>query len=138
MVAQLDSPIMAGFVDQRETLNTLAENSPGYVWQYSPDENYFAHIRPFYGDDDLILVNLSVWQDVESLHAYTYKTSHGKAMTKRRNWFTKVHDVYLVMWWVAPGHNPTIAESEAKLAYLRSHGPSPSAFTFRQTFNPPQ
>lgn len=37
---------------------------------------------------------------------------------------------------VAPrGHRPTAAEAIERLRHLREHGPTPTAFTFRQRFD---
>jgi hypothetical protein len=40
----------------------------------------------------------------------------------------------VVLWWVPAGHVPTTAEAKEKLEYLRAHGPTPQAFTFKQRF----
>ena len=37
---------------------------------------------------------------------------------------------------VPSGHRPTTAEAEDRIRHLRAHGPTPHAFTLRQTFAP--
>lgn len=134
MVAPLDNPIMAGFVAGLDELNALAEVSPGFVWRHADENNNSTTLRPF--PDEMLIINFSVWEDVETLKHYTYKTAHGKFMVRRREWFEKVDEAYLVMWWVPAGHIPSVDEAKTKLAYLQAHGPTPAAFNFRTIFPP--
>ena len=133
MVAPLDSPIMAGFVAGLDALNVLAELSPGFVWRHVGENNNSTSVRPY--PDEMLIINYSIWQDIETLKHYTYKTVHGKFMVRRREWFEKVHEAYLVMWWVPAGYSPSVDEAKAKLAYLQQHGPTPAAFHFRAPFS---
>jgi hypothetical protein len=87
------------------------------------------------GEDKL--VNMSVWQDVASLNHFVYKSAHVEIMRRRREWFESVREASIVLWWVRKGHRPAIAEAIAKLEFLRTHGPTEQAFTFRQAFLPP-
>ncbi|MBB5958967.1 hypothetical protein FHS29_005576 [Saccharothrix tamanrassetensis] len=41
------------------------------------------------------------------------------------------------LWWMPAGHRPAVAEAEDRLAHLREHGPTPFAFTLRETFPSP-
>ncbi|MCW1970425.1 MAG: DUF3291 domain-containing protein [Anaerolineae bacterium] len=134
MVAPLDSPLMAGFLAGLDELNALAEVSPGFVWRHADENNSSTSLRPF--PDKMRIITFSVWEDVETLKHYTYKTAHGKFMARRREWFEKVNEAYLVMWWVPAGYIPSVDEAKAKLAYLQAHGPSPAAFNFRTVFPP--
>ncbi len=43
----------------------------------------------------------------------------------------------VALWWVPAGHRPTVAEAESRVLHLRTHGPTPYAFTLRTSF-PPQ
>lgn len=83
------------------------------------------------------LVNLSVWKDAESLNKYVYESAHIEIMRRRREWFERMREAYVVLWWVPKGHRPTISEAIARLELLRSHGPTEAAFTLRKTFLPP-
>ena len=42
----------------------------------------------------------------------------------------------MVLWWVEPGHIPSVAEAIERLERLRRDGPTPAAFTFRTPFDP--
>jgi hypothetical protein len=87
--------------------------------------------------DDQLLVNLAVWESIEALYDFAYSGAHLDAMRKRRQWFARMGEPYLVLWWVDAGHIPSVAEAEARLVQLRAEGPSPAAFTFKDRY-PPQ
>ncbi len=135
MAAPLDDPQMAGFVGQLDTLNALAEASPGFVWRFMDELGNATSLRP-YPEDDRIIVNMSVWASVEALTAYVYRSNHAGTMRRRREWFEPFNGPFLVLWWVSAGTRPTVAEARERLAHLRGHGPSAQAFTFRQGFTP--
>jgi len=84
-----------------------------------------------------VLVNMSVWRDVESLQGYAYKSAHADIMRRRKEWFERMAEAYLVLWWIPAGHRPDVAEATARLDLLRRNGPTADAFTFRQSFPPP-
>ena len=44
---------------------------------------------------------------------------------------------FAVLWWVPAGHEPSVDEAEERLDYLRDHGPTPYAFTFKSRQVPP-
>jgi hypothetical protein len=131
----MDSPVMAEFAANLERINALAERSPGFVWRLQTEDGDATAIRPF--EDENMLVNMSVWRDVESLNKYVYSSAHVDVMRRRKQWFERMSEAYLVLWWVPSGHRPSVAEAIAKLETLRTQGPSAEAFTFRQAFAPP-
>jgi hypothetical protein len=65
MVAPLTDPIMAEFVAQLALINALADQSPGFVWRLQSESGDATSIKVY--DDDLIIVNLTLWESVESL-----------------------------------------------------------------------
>jgi hypothetical protein len=131
----MDSPVMAQFAANLERINALADSSPGFVWRLQTEDGDATALRPY--EDDRTLVNMSVWQDIQSLSAYVYRSGHVEIMRRRREWFERMEQAFLVLWWVAKGHRPTVAEAIAKLQVLRSLGPTAEAFTFRQPFASP-
>jgi hypothetical protein len=132
LLAPLDSPQIAEFVAQLEPINRLADSSPGFVWRLMTDEGDATSIRPF--DDDLILVNLAVWESLDSLQAFVYGSAHAQVLRQRREWFERLTTAHVALWWVEPGHIPTVAEALDRLELLRRDGPTPAAFTFRMPF----
>ena len=133
--APLESPQLAGFVAALEPVNALADGAPGFVWRLQTDEGDATSIRPF--DDDMLLVNMSVWESLESLAAFVYRSDHKDVMRRRRQWFDRADEVYLVLWWVPAGTAPTVEDAKARLETLRRVGPSAEAFTFRVPFPAP-
>ena len=134
MKEPLESPGMADFVANLDRINALAESSPGFVWRLKTEEGNATALRPL-GEDTL--VNVSVWKDVESLGEYVYRSAHVEIMRRRKEWFERMREAFVVLWWVPKGHRPTLPEAIAKLALLRAEGPTPDAFTFRHAFPPP-
>ncbi len=135
LLAPLDDPAIADFVSALEPINRLAEEAPGFVWRHQTDEGDSTALRPY--DDDQIIINFSVWTDPDSLWNYTYKSDHMDVFRRRREWFESHVEARLVMWWVPDGHIPSIEEADERLQKLRSEGPTPEAFNFRQRFDPP-
>jgi hypothetical protein len=132
--APLDSPQLKDFVDNLDRINALGESTPGFVWRFKEESGNATDERPL-GDD--VIINLTVWKDVASLTHFAYKTGHVEIMRRRREWFSRMAEAYLALWWVPAGHLPTVAEAVAKLQHLRAHGPSPEAFTFGEAFSAP-
>ena len=134
MKAPLESPRMAEFAANLDRINALADGSPGFVWRLQTEAGDATALRPF-GDD--ILVNMSVWQNIDSLRGFVYRSAHVEIMRRRKEWFERMAEVFVVLWWVPGGHRPTLAEAKAKLELLNEKGPTAEAFSFRQAFPPP-
>lgn len=134
MKGALESPVMAGFVARLEEINALADRSPGFVWRFQSEEGNATYLRPY--DDDRILFNLSVWEGVEPLRDYVYRSAHVEVLRARREWFTAFEGAQLALWWVPAGHRPSVDEAKYRLAHLAGHGPTPFAFLFRTSFPP--
>lgn len=130
----LDSEVMAPFVARLDELNALADRSAGFVWRLQTGDGNATYLRPY--DDDRILFNLSVWESVEQLKEYVYKTAHAEVLRQRRDWFEHFDGAVLALWWVPAGHIPSIDEAKKRLAHLEEHGPSQFAFTFRTIEQP--
>lgn len=130
----LESPEMVDFVDNLQRINALADASPGFVWRLQTEEGDATAVD-FMGPG--MLVNMSVWKDVESLHNYVYRSAHAAIMSRRKEWFERMMESYTVLWWIPKGTTPTPEEAQEKLARLRENGPTPGAFTFKKTFPPP-
>jgi hypothetical protein len=133
MKYEFDDPRMQEFIDRLDDINALADHAPGFVWRLQTDEGDATAID-FFGVDTL--VNMSVWQDMGSLHSYVYRSAHNEVMARRKLWFDRMESAYSVLWWVPAGHNPGIEEAASRLDLLRRQGPSESAFTFKQAFPP--
>ncbi|MFE8960972.1 DUF3291 domain-containing protein [Streptomyces iakyrus] len=133
--APLDSPQLKDFVDALDPVNADADAADGFVWRLQSDSGNATDV-PVFGDSWLIL-NMSVWRDADSLTAYMYQGRHREMLARRREWFERVAEAMVTLWWVPAGHRPTVAEAESRLLHIRTHGPTPYAFTLRTQF-PPQ
>jgi len=131
----MDSPIMADFKINLDRINAVAEQSSGFVWRLQTDEGDATAIRPF--DDENMLVNMSVWESLETLTQYVYRSAHVELMRRRREWFKRMDQPFLVLWWVRRGHTPAVGEAIERLQKLRENGPTAQAFTFKTAFPPP-
>jgi hypothetical protein len=128
MRAPLDTVEMSGFVVRIDEVNALADGSPGFVWRLRDESGNNTYLRPY--DDDRMLFNLSVWQSIEHLKEFVFKTAHASVMRRRGEWFEKFAGAYVALWWVPEWHRPSVDEAKARLAHLEANGPSPEAFTF--------
>lgn len=132
MRAPLDNPLMAEFVASLNEINALAERSAGFVWRLHTEQGNATDLQPY--GDERILLNLSVWQSIEQLKTYVYKSAHGEIMRKRRKWFEKLDRMYFVLWWIEAGHIPSVMEAKQRLEYLNEWGVSERAFNFKHPF----
>lgn len=132
----VDDPRTAEFMDNLDPINALAEQSPGFVWRLQDDSGNATAIRAF--DDETILPNLTVWDSIDSLKNYVFKTDHALFLRRRREWFEAMDDLpVLTMWWIPAGQVPTLVEAKERIDHLAANGPTPHAFSFHPVFGPP-
>ena len=129
----MDSELMRGFVERLDEINALADQAPGFIWRLQSDEGDASSIRVF--DDHMMMINMSVWKDIESLKNYVYRSIHVELIQNRDAWFNKITRKHQVLWWIPEGHIPTEQEGKQRLEYLEKHGPTQQAFTFAKSFN---
>ncbi len=131
----LDDPRAHDFTSMLDTLNEVADRSPGFVWRLVADgANDATELRTPLGED--VVVNMSVWESRETLWDYVYRSGHLDILRRRAKWFRLPKEPSQVLWWVPAGHVPTVEEAVGRLELLREHGPSPSAFGFRDDYSP--
>ena len=134
LIEPIDSPRLSDFVANLERINALAERSKGFVWRLQTEDSDANTDRSF-GDD--YIVNLSVWDDIASLRNYVYRSAHVEIMRRRKEWFSRMKEAYMVLWWVPAGHIPSVSEAHDKLELLRCNGPAEDAFTFKHAYPKP-
>jgi hypothetical protein len=132
MLAPLESAQMKEFREFLVPINALAESSPGFLWRYTEGADVQEDIAEKVFGDHMIIVNLSVWESVEALREFTYKTVHSYFVRKRGRWFSGLDHPHLACWWVEPGSQPTVAEAKRRLELLERDGVGPRAFTLGQ------
>ena len=134
-LAPLDHPLLSGFMSRLDEINALADASPGFVWRLQSESGNATDIQAF--ADPRMLINLSVWESLESLFQFVYRSGHTAVMAQRREWFEQSASPYMALWWVPAGHLPSVEEALGRLDDLERHGPTPEAFTFKQHFAAP-
>jgi hypothetical protein len=134
-VADLDSPLMAGFMSRLNEINTLAERAKGFVWRLQSDAGDATSIRVF--DDPRVLINMSVWETPEDLRKFVYRSVHIELIRDREAWFSRLSEQHQAAWWVPAGNRPSVEEGRDRLLRLREQGPSATAFTLAKPFPQP-
>ena len=135
-LAPLDSEIMSGFVEGLERINRLAEESEGFVWRLKgEDESNATDIQAF--ENPLIIVNMSVWEDLESLKAFTFHTDHVYFLRNRKQWFKKMDTPPYVLWWIPAGTVPSVEDGKKALQHLAEYGATEEAFDFKRPYDAP-
>lgn len=117
----MDDQRISRFVEQLDDINALADNSPGFVWRLQSESGNATDI--VVDDNPMLIVNMSVWRDVEALFEFAYKTAHRQVIADRRQWFKRPDGAYQVLWWVRAGNQPSVDEGMAKLQLLQTSDP---------------
>jgi len=136
IVAPLDAPELQEFVSFLDPVNAQAERMPGFVWRLTADDGAPSSYVSSPFEDPLMITNMSVWTDLDSLRAFMYDTVHRYFLQQRRRWFEKLDHRYVVLWWVPAGTVPTLDEALARLRDLEAHGSTPAAFSLHEPFGP--
>ncbi|MCF6475475.1 DUF3291 domain-containing protein [Nonomuraea sp. MG754425] len=132
--APVESAELAEFVALLEPINAVADAAPGFVWRLKESESDpTATVAHDYGGH--LLINFSVWESLETLWNYAYRSEHLAVLRRRREWFLRMAEPSMVMWWVPAGDIPTLDEGMRRLERLKSEGPSPAAFTFKDSYD---
>lgn len=121
----IEDPRVADFVNNLDRVNGAAERSDGFVWRLelaATDSNTVVM------NDPRIIVNLSVWRDLDSLERFVFQTVHRRIYARKAEWFEAMDKMHFVMWPVAIGHEPDLDEALQRLEMLNSGGASDEAF----------
>ena len=130
----IDSPMMADFVNNLDRINALAEYSEGFIWRLKDEDNNATSVKVF--DNDFLIINLSVWENAELLKNYVYNSLHVEILKRKKEWFEKMDQMHMALWYVEKGIFPSPIEAKEKLEYLRAHGETPLSFSFKSKFIP--
>ena len=133
-VGDVDGPLLADFMALLDPINALADEAPGFVWRMQDESGNNTSLRPY--EDERMIINMSVWETIEDLYEFVYKTAHVEVFKRRREWFERFPTSYVALWWVPAGTIPSVEDAKLRLASLDEHGPTPYAFTFKQRFAP--
>ncbi|MDN3630627.1 DUF3291 domain-containing protein [Vibrio lentus] len=128
----LDAPEIKDFVDNLDLVNGIAESSEGFVWRLKDESGDATNIKAF--DNPNMIVNMSVWDSVDSLKNFMFRTHHRDFMRRKNEWFHRLAEDTYVLWWVEDDHIPSLDEAIERLEHLREVGDTPYAFTFKTNF----
>ena len=68
----INDPVMKEFVDNLDLVNAIAEKREGFVWRLKDDSNNATNLNPY--KDVQIIINISVWESIETLEKYVFKS----------------------------------------------------------------
>jgi hypothetical protein len=136
MRASLDDPVMARFADAFDPIGRLADEAPGFLWRLRTPDGHTTMVTESPAGPEHLVINISVWADYASLHAFAYRSAHGALLRQRERWFLPTPQPSTALWWVGLGQRPTVHQALRRLAHLRTHGPTPQAFSLLQQFDP--
>jgi len=141
MRASLNDPVMAEMRERINKMNHLAEQSPGFIWRLKLADaealrQFEDYVVPF--ELERFFFNMSVWERVEHLEQYAFRSQHAELFRDRERWMDGFARAHSAMWWIPTGTVPTVAEAKKRLMRIDTCGPSPEAFTFRKRFPAPQ
>lgn len=115
-------------------INALAEAQPGFVWRLVGEVKDHTDIEYFL--DPYLVVNMSVWESLQSFRHFVYRSGHVQYIRRKAEWFESFDGPHTVLWWVKAGHVPDLGEALEKLELLRKNGPGADAFDLRRAFEP--
>ncbi len=142
--APVGDSAVQGFVDRLGEVYRAAEGSAGFfarsvrnlqTWEHSWGPVIAPQCVPAGLRLTRLAMTLSVWRDLESVAAFTYRGPHAEALSKRGTWFLSGPWPSYVAWWVDEQHQPSWSEAVGRIDRLHTRGATPQAFSFRQSFD---
>ncbi len=133
-----------GFMDRVPGVYAAADSSAGFharsirdlqTWKHSWGELVAPECYPKGYSLEQFAMTLSLWQDLESVAAFSYKGPHGEALAYRKDWFQVLGLPGYVAWWVPADHKVSWKEAADRLDHLHAHGSSAFAFNFKEPFD---
>lgn len=122
-VARLRAPIDHADVEEFRLglapVNALGEAAPGYVWRLQTDDGDATAVRV--SDDPLMIVNLTLWESVEALHAFAYSGLHRDFLRRKGEWFSD-DGRRSALWRLPVGEVPTVDDAIRRLAFVDRFG----------------
>ena len=128
----LDDPRTAGFTDNTDKVNAVAQRSAGFVWRcFDEIATLKSEGIKLYDGDPCSLCTMSVWETPGDLEAFVFRTIHGSFLKRREKWFRPLDHTTYVIWPIPAGHIPTFGEGLDQLAALAANGSTSAAYDFK-------
>jgi hypothetical protein len=133
-----------GFAERSPLVMKAVEASEGFIARSMLDvttgyQSWGDMVRPGFVPPERvsnIAQTLSLWEDLESVYAFTYSAGiHTESLRLRHDWFHTPNHPNYAAWWVSDDHQPDLGEATRKLEALDANGSSPEAFNFQQPFD---
>lgn len=129
LVAPTDDPRVAEFMNALDKVNGIGKRSKGFVWMMEGSgEPGTGNTENAIGGDPQFVANLTVWESIADLEHFVWNTIHRQFYQRRAKWFEALGSQHFVMWWIEPGHRPSLEEALDRLEHLKAHGASEHAF----------
>ncbi|MBD8514048.1 DUF3291 domain-containing protein [Photobacterium sp. CAU 1568] len=125
---------MQGFVSRLTEINELADKSQGFIWRLKSDDGNSTSFRGY--SDPNIYLNLSVWDSIENLREFVFKSNHVELFRKGKTWFHNLNGPITALWWIKEGEIPTIEDGISRLESIKNLGPTSWAFNFKTNYSP--
>ena len=135
LIAPIDEPKIASFMAQLDSVNAIGDAAPGFVWRLQSASGNATDI--VYNDDPFVIVNMSVWESINTLRDFVYNSKHIHVFRDRAKWFEKMDKPHYCLWWIPAGPIPTVAEGRERLEHYQQHGPTPFSFWFSKLYPMP-
>ena len=134
----LDDPDLAEFVAALDPINAIAEGTPGFVWRLTADDGQPSSYVEIPGNDDpLLIINFSIWEDIDSLKHFMHKTGHVAYLRRRAEWFERSEQPTSAAWWISAGTVPSVGEAFRRVAVLQANGPTQEAWPLSKPWPKP-
>ena len=102
--APLDDPAIDDFRDNLAAGERPGRGEPGFVWRLQDEGGDATGIKLF--DDDLEIINLTVWESIDALADFTYRSGHVEFLRRRREFFEAPSQPIMCLWWIPEGTIP--------------------------------
>lgn len=125
----LDDPRMRTLLKNLNRINQIASLSHGFIWRLENEKGY-----TILDDNNSIMVNLSVWADIDDLLNFTYRSEHMDLFRRKNDWIQPYDKENYVLWWINRTDIPSVEIGLKRFKFLSIHGNTPFAFTFQSQF----
>lgn len=85
--------------------------------------------------DEMMAINISVWEDIESFKNFVYGTVHNYFPKNNKKWLDLWQPSQFIMCWRPAREVPSLERTKEKLEYPQKHGDTPQAFSMRPLFD---
>jgi hypothetical protein len=114
--APIDSDLIREFVAGLDHVHAVAEQMPGFVWRQKSDEQDYPIGQRRFGGEDYIYT-LTTWESLHALASFVFESEHVNYLRRRRDWFHRMSEPWVALWWVKAGHRPDSEEADEPLVY---------------------